>query len=230
MPTLSEKALLVKLYYRNSEIAAEAVRELRRLKKQQRGPMSTHALKHMMVNFEKTGPLGVLAGRGRKRDKTAGVEDIATAVVEASTESLHGISHCSATRWLLATDHVTLNHGQVTWRHLSWHPPLLTTTPLQRKEVSALDRFHVHRCPTRRVFSGTGLELMTRQATIRYLYHSATAAILYFRRESLKLKSSNVRCDHRGRIEGLMRGCKCHSRNGLEVRGGGASLSVVFVT
>ncbi|GFW92694.1 hypothetical protein TNCV_520101 [Trichonephila clavipes] len=37
-------------------------------------------------------------------------------------------------------------------------PPLLTTTPHQR-EVSALDRFNVHRCPTRRVFSGTGLEL-----------------------------------------------------------------------
>ncbi|GFU94489.1 uncharacterized protein TNCV_2644751 [Trichonephila clavipes] len=55
-------------------------------------------------------------------------------------------------------------------------PPLLTTTPHQRKDVSALDRFNVHRCPTQRVFSGTGLELVTRQATIRYLYHSATAA------------------------------------------------------
>ncbi|GFY08269.1 retrovirus-related Pol polyprotein from transposon 17.6 [Trichonephila clavipes] len=54
--------------------------------------------------------------------------------------------------------------------------PLLTTTPHQWEDVSALDRFSVHRCPTRRVFSGTGLELMTRQATIRYLYHSATAA------------------------------------------------------
>ncbi|GFY36252.1 transposon Tf2-9 polyprotein [Trichonephila clavipes] len=38
-------------------------------------------------------------------------------------------------------------------RHLSWHPPLLTTTPHQREDVSALDRFNVHRCPTRRVFS-----------------------------------------------------------------------------
>ncbi|GFT24498.1 uncharacterized protein TNCV_3253111 [Trichonephila clavipes] len=55
-------------------------------------------------------------------------------------------------------------------------PPLLTTTPHQREDVSALDRFNVHRCPTRRVFSGTRLELVTRQATIRYLYHSATAA------------------------------------------------------
>ncbi|GFX83068.1 uncharacterized protein TNCV_4986621 [Trichonephila clavipes] len=55
-------------------------------------------------------------------------------------------------------------------------PPLLTTTPHQREDVSALDRFNVHRCPTRRVFSGTGLEPVTKQATVRYLYHSATAA------------------------------------------------------
>ncbi|GFV47383.1 uncharacterized protein TNCV_4830391 [Trichonephila clavipes] len=61
-------------------------------------------------------------------------------------------------------------------RHLSWDPPLLTTTPHQREDVSALDRFNEHRCPTRRVFGGTGLELVTRQATVRYLYHSATAA------------------------------------------------------
>ncbi|GFU62839.1 hypothetical protein TNCV_4279211 [Trichonephila clavipes] len=39
--------------------------------------------------------------------------------------------------------------------------PLLTTIPHQREDVSALDRFNVHRCPTRRVFSGTGIELMT---------------------------------------------------------------------
>ncbi|GFT20138.1 uncharacterized protein TNCV_1945731 [Trichonephila clavipes] len=53
---------------------------------------------------------------------------------------------------------------------------LLTTTPHQREDASALDRFNVLRCPTRRVFRGTGLELVTRQATIRYLYNSATAA------------------------------------------------------
>ncbi|GFW02873.1 transposon Tf2-6 polyprotein [Trichonephila clavipes] len=81
------------------------------------------------------------------------------------------------TRGLLATDHVILNHGQVTWTTPELAPPLLTTTPHQREDVSALDRFNVHRCPTRRVFSGTGLELATRQATIRYLYHSATAAV-----------------------------------------------------
>ncbi|GFY04349.1 uncharacterized protein TNCV_4414371 [Trichonephila clavipes] len=81
-----------------------------------------------------------------------------------------------ATRGLLATDHVILNHGQVTWTTPELAPPLLTSTPDQREDVSALDRFNVHRCPTRRVFSGTGLEPVTKQATVRYLYHSATAA------------------------------------------------------
>ncbi|GFU87696.1 hypothetical protein TNCV_2042801 [Trichonephila clavipes] len=51
--------------------------------------------------------------------------------------------------------------------------PLLTTTPHQREDVSALDRFNVHRFPIRWVFSGTGLKLVTRQARFRILYHSA---------------------------------------------------------
>ncbi|GFT24715.1 hypothetical protein TNCV_2856441 [Trichonephila clavipes] len=33
-------------------------------------------------------------------------------------------------------------------------------TPLLGRTFQ-LDRFNVHRCPTRRVFSGTGIELMT---------------------------------------------------------------------
>ncbi|GFU24110.1 uncharacterized protein TNCV_2007051 [Trichonephila clavipes] len=70
-------------------------------------------------------------------------------------------------------------------------PPLLTTTPHQRENVSALDRFNMHRCPTRWVFSGTGFELVTRQATIRYLYHSATAATSHVERKILKY---NLQC------------------------------------
>ncbi|GFT20504.1 uncharacterized protein TNCV_2183531 [Trichonephila clavipes] len=84
-------------------------------------------------------------------------------------------SSLSYTR-ILATDHVILNHDQVTWTTPELAPPLLTTTPHQRKDISALDRFNVHRCPTRQVFSGSGLELMTRQATSRYLYHSTITA------------------------------------------------------
>ncbi|GFW12879.1 uncharacterized protein TNCV_3328121 [Trichonephila clavipes] len=69
-----------------------------------------------------------------------------------------------------------MNHGQVTWTTSDLAPPLLTATPLGH--VSALNRFNMHRCPTRRVFCGTGLEHVTRQATVRYLYHSATAATI----------------------------------------------------
>ncbi|GFX65140.1 uncharacterized protein TNCV_4820311 [Trichonephila clavipes] len=68
---------------------------------------------------------------------------------------------------------------QVTWTTPELAPPLLTTTPHQREDVSALDRFSMHRCPKRRVFSGIGLELVTKPATIRYLYHLATAAIIF---------------------------------------------------
>ncbi|GFX01538.1 retrovirus-related Pol polyprotein from transposon 17.6 [Trichonephila clavipes] len=82
----------------------------------------------------------------------------------------------SATRGLLATDHVILNHGQMTWTTPELVPPSPNYHPTPREDVSALDRFNVHRCPTWRVFSGTGLELVTWQPTIRYLYHSATAA------------------------------------------------------
>ncbi|GFU85688.1 uncharacterized protein TNCV_5126971 [Trichonephila clavipes] len=82
------------------------------------------------------------------------------------------------------TDHVILNHGQ-TWTTPKLAPPLLTTTPHQREDVSTLDRFNVHRCPTRLDFSGTGLEPVTKQATVRYLYHSATAATVPY----------NARCD-----------------------------------
>ncbi|GFX01952.1 uncharacterized protein TNCV_371411 [Trichonephila clavipes] len=85
------------------------------------------------------------------------------------------MSHCSATRGLLATDHEIMNDGQVTWTTPELASPLLTTTPHQREDVTDLDRFNVHRCPTRWIFSGTGVELVTRQSMIRYPYHSVTA-------------------------------------------------------
>ncbi|GFS92763.1 uncharacterized protein TNCV_1161751 [Trichonephila clavipes] len=86
----------------------------------------------------------------------------------------------------LETDHVISNHGQVTWTTPELALHLLVTTPHQTEDVSALVRFNMHRCPTRRVFSGTGLELAIRQATIRYLYRSATAATNTFGNVILK--------------------------------------------
>ncbi|GFX90252.1 uncharacterized protein TNCV_3848271 [Trichonephila clavipes] len=71
-------------------------------------------------------------------------------------------------------DHVILNHGQVTWTTPELAPPLLTTTPHQREDVSALYRFNGHRCPTGRVFSGTGYGLLSvalssRGASVKYV-------------------------------------------------------------
>ncbi|GFW51645.1 uncharacterized protein TNCV_4213211 [Trichonephila clavipes] len=72
-------------------------------------------------------------------------------------------------------------------------PPLLTTTLHQREDVLALNGFNEHRCPTRHVFNGIGLELVTRQATVRYLYHSATAATTYPQKKISKgLRSEKV--------------------------------------
>ncbi|GFV92359.1 uncharacterized protein TNCV_3949691 [Trichonephila clavipes] len=106
-------------------------------------------------------------------------------VCKATVSCLESDLVHSATRGLLETDHVISCHGQVTWTTPELSPPLLTTTPHQREDISTLDRFNVHRCPTRpngaevdilKSTDGTGLEPVTKQATVRYLYHFATAA------------------------------------------------------
>ncbi|GFX18306.1 uncharacterized protein TNCV_4306071 [Trichonephila clavipes] len=68
-------------------------------------------------------------------------------------------------------DLVILKHGQMTRATPELAPPLLTTTPHQREDISALDRFNVHRCPTRRVFCGTGSRTRDMLTMIRYLDH-----------------------------------------------------------
>ncbi|GFX86089.1 uncharacterized protein TNCV_2341581 [Trichonephila clavipes] len=87
-----------------------------------------------------------------------------TAVTNRASRRIIARSFNPATR-AFGDGHVILNHGQVTWTtpELAFFPsPNYHTTPHQREDVSAfLDRFNVHRCPTRRVFSGTGIELMT---------------------------------------------------------------------
>ncbi|GFU23826.1 HTH_Tnp_Tc3_2 domain-containing protein, partial [Trichonephila clavipes] len=69
-----------------------------------------------------------------------------------SNKDAHFIAYVrfwDATRGLLATDHVILSHGQVTWTTPELELPLLTTTPQQREDISALDRFNMQRCHTR---------------------------------------------------------------------------------
>ncbi|GFS79461.1 RNase H domain-containing protein [Trichonephila clavipes] len=74
-----------------------------------------------------------------------------------------------STRGLLATNFITLNHGQVTRTVPEIPPPNFHTTPTRGR--LSLDRLYVHRLPTRRVFSGTRLELMTPLPRVRYLDH-----------------------------------------------------------
>ncbi|GFU74310.1 hypothetical protein TNCV_4440301, partial [Trichonephila clavipes] len=54
------------------------------------------------------------------------------------------------------------DHGQVTWTtpETGTHSPNYPTTPNGRTFQLSTDL--THRCPTRRVFSGTGLELVTK--------------------------------------------------------------------
>ncbi|GFV73740.1 uncharacterized protein TNCV_3548891 [Trichonephila clavipes] len=138
------------------------------------------AQKRTLYSFKRVsrGSCAITAKKAQRQLESQPASSKAFAQEIPDRERVNNALCAFATRGLLATDHVILNHGQVTWTTPELAPPLLTTTPHQREDVSALDRFNVHRCPTRRVFSGTGLDPVTKQATVRYLYHSATAATL----------------------------------------------------
>ncbi|GFW39771.1 hypothetical protein TNCV_2419371 [Trichonephila clavipes] len=47
----------------------------------------------------------------------------------------------------------------------------------------SFEKFNLHRTPTRRIFSGTRLELMTHHPRVRYLDYKATTALLKHIRE-----------------------------------------------
>ncbi|GBL99027.1 hypothetical protein AVEN_227535-1 [Araneus ventricosus] len=48
------------------------------------------ALRKMIQKFETTVQLGILPGRGRKQIPSSSVEDVATVVIETSSQSPHG--------------------------------------------------------------------------------------------------------------------------------------------
>ncbi|GFY31115.1 uncharacterized protein TNCV_4360221 [Trichonephila clavipes] len=73
-------------------------------------------------------------------------------------------------------DHVILNHGQVTWTTPELAPPLLTTTPHQQEDVSALDRFNVHRCPTR---STPNSKVVRRKGSIEQSIKSQNTCLIW---------------------------------------------------
>ncbi|GFW55663.1 DUF4817 domain-containing protein [Trichonephila clavipes] len=92
------------------ENAAAAVREFRRLKKQRCGPVLESAFSDVMVKFEKTVQLDVLPGRGPKGVNTTVVENIATAVEEASSKSFPGTVSVSTISHTLDMPYSTDRH------------------------------------------------------------------------------------------------------------------------
>ncbi|GFV45496.1 hypothetical protein TNCV_2891101 [Trichonephila clavipes] len=75
----------------------------------------------------------------------------------------------AATRGLFGDGHVILNHGQVTWTTPELAPSPLTTTPHQRGTFQLSTDLTCIATPyTAGLFNGIGLELLARQATVRY--------------------------------------------------------------
>ncbi|GBM67353.1 hypothetical protein AVEN_270413-1 [Araneus ventricosus] len=87
--SLKDRVLLAKLFY-NGDCAAIAMKKFRTLKGLRSGsvPMTAFGLKKMIDKFEGSGSFDVKCGRGRKTIASPSVEDVATALQEASSSSL----------------------------------------------------------------------------------------------------------------------------------------------
>ncbi|GBN03483.1 hypothetical protein AVEN_146126-1 [Araneus ventricosus] len=87
--SLKDRALLVKFLHKNGDCAAIALQKLRTLKGLRcgSGSMSAFGLKKMIDKFEESGSFDVKCGRGRKPIASTSVEDVATALQEASSNA-----------------------------------------------------------------------------------------------------------------------------------------------
>ncbi|GBO24929.1 hypothetical protein AVEN_217100-1 [Araneus ventricosus] len=93
--SLKDRALLVKLFHKNGDCAAIASKKFRTLNclRSGSGTKTAFSLKKMNDKFEESGSFDVKCGRGRKAIASTSVEDVATALQEASTSAL---GTCSA--------------------------------------------------------------------------------------------------------------------------------------
>ncbi|GBN09239.1 hypothetical protein AVEN_48118-1 [Araneus ventricosus] len=93
--SLDDGALLVKLFYKKGDCAAIALKKFRTLKGliSGSGPMTAFGPKKMIDKFEESGSFDVKCVRGRKAIASTSVEDVATALQEASSSAL---GTCSA--------------------------------------------------------------------------------------------------------------------------------------
>ncbi|GBM14266.1 hypothetical protein AVEN_167343-1 [Araneus ventricosus] len=105
--SLNDRALLMKLFYKNSDWAVIAWKKFLSLKglRSGSGLMPTFGLKKMIDKFKESGSFDVKCGRGRKAIASTSVEDVATALQEASRSAL---GTCSA-RGISRTLDMTVN-------------------------------------------------------------------------------------------------------------------------
>lgn len=142
--SMKDRALLVKLYYKNGDSAPVALQKFRTLKglKKGAGPMTVRGLVKMMKKFESTGSFDVQSGRGRKRCDSAVVEEVATAVQE---ESSGGEQPCSARRIArtldrpVSTVHNILRNILQCYPYKICHVQELFPSDLQAREGFALE-------------------------------------------------------------------------------------------
>ncbi|GBN95595.1 hypothetical protein AVEN_135355-1 [Araneus ventricosus] len=93
--SLKDRAPLVKRFDKNGDCAAIVLKKFRTLKglRSDSGPMTTFGLKTIIDKFEESDSFDVKCGRGRKAIASTSVEDVATALQEASSSAL---GTCSA--------------------------------------------------------------------------------------------------------------------------------------
>ncbi|GBM17996.1 hypothetical protein AVEN_238393-1 [Araneus ventricosus] len=93
--TSKDRALLGKLFYKNGDCAAIALKKFLTLKglRSGSGSMTAFGLKKMIDKFEESGSFDVKCGRGRKAIASTSVEDRATALQDASSSAF---GTCSA--------------------------------------------------------------------------------------------------------------------------------------
>ncbi|GBO15925.1 hypothetical protein AVEN_120484-1 [Araneus ventricosus] len=88
--SLKDQALLVKCFYKNGDCVAITLKTFRTLKglRSGSGSMTSFGLQKKIDKFEESGSCDVKCGRGRKAIASTSVEDIATALQEASSSAL----------------------------------------------------------------------------------------------------------------------------------------------
>ncbi|GBM60012.1 hypothetical protein AVEN_147579-1 [Araneus ventricosus] len=79
-PSLKDRALLVKLFYKNADCVTIAVKKFRTIKGLRSGssPMTAFGLKKIIDKFEESGSFDVKCGKGRKAVAWTLMEDVAT--------------------------------------------------------------------------------------------------------------------------------------------------------